>query len=540
MNKKRIIYGLVSVGTVASGIAGGIVFADGTDVVDQVNITVPVSCTMEGTGMNTHNATIPNGIYSGTYTDPDTSTSYANGIGTTTLKAMCNDNEGFSIYAIGYTDNTDGKNVLTNSTLGSTFDIPTGTNTGPVGNVDTSNWAMKLSTITSPTPTYPIIIAGSTADTDKAQGDPDYSSFQEVPDDYVKVAYRKSATDVGQNAIGSELTTTYAVYISKTQPAGVYTGQVKYTLVHPYNAAAPEIPESPSTSCTTPVSDEVSGITYMQDINSTNISTVLTALHEDEPYYLRDKRDNQPYCVAKLKDGKLWMTEDLNIAGGTALSSTDTDFDANYTLPTTNGWTVNDGKLVLPASATKNSENNNLTDSTQFGTDNYAYVFNSGNKTNCGASSQNAPCYSYYSWDTATLGSGRSISTDNTDADYSICPKNWKLPTSRTTSATNWQTESDFYVLAHQYGLDSTTQTYENDSDFYDQAGPGTTPNFLLAGSYAGGSFSYGGSLGLYWSASSYSNSTYAHILFFSSSGVYSSNDGGRRYGLSVRCLFGS
>lgn len=278
----------------------------------------------------------------------------------------------------------------------------------------------------------------------------------------------------------------------------------------------------------------------MQDINSTNIATVLNSLEEDEPYFLRDKRDNQPYCVAKLKDGKLWMTENLNIAGGTALSSTDTDFDANYALPTTNGWTVTDGKLVLPASAIKNDADNNLTDSTQFSTNNYAYVFNSGNKTNCGGGGQTTPCYSYYSWDTATLGSGRSIKTDNTDAGYSICPKNWKLPTSKTTSAANWQTESDFYALAHQYGLDSTTQVYEYDDGFYTQAGPGTTPNFLLTGRYYDGSFLGGGGSGTCWSATSYSKSTGARSLEFSSSFVVSAGNVDRKDGYSVRCIFGS
>ena len=75
-----------------------------TDIVDQINITVPVSCTMSGTGQNTHNAEINNGQYN-------------SNIGTTTLKAFCNDNEGFSIYAVGYTNNEIGKNVLTSSTL---------------------------------------------------------------------------------------------------------------------------------------------------------------------------------------------------------------------------------------------------------------------------------------------------------------------------------------------------------------------------------------------------------------------------------------
>ena len=80
-----------------------------TDIVDQINITVPVSCTMSGTGQNTHNAEINNGQYN-------------SNIGTTTMKAFCNDNEGFSIYAVGYTNNEIGKNVLTSSTLGPTHE----------------------------------------------------------------------------------------------------------------------------------------------------------------------------------------------------------------------------------------------------------------------------------------------------------------------------------------------------------------------------------------------------------------------------------
>ena len=193
-----------------------------TSVVDEINITVPVSCTLSGTGMNTHNANINNGQYN-------------SAIGETTLKAFCNDNNGFAIYAIGYTDNEEGKNVLTNSALGSTYDITTGTAT--TGN--DSKWAMKLAAISDPTPTYPVIIAGSANDSLKEQGDPDFTAFQQVPDSYKKVAYRVSTTDTGSNAEGSTLKATYQAYISNTQPAGTYTGQVKYVMVHPNTAPEP-------------------------------------------------------------------------------------------------------------------------------------------------------------------------------------------------------------------------------------------------------------------------------------------------------------
>ncbi|MBR0465770.1 hypothetical protein IJJ02_03250 [Candidatus Saccharibacteria bacterium] len=257
--------------------------------------------------------------------------------------------------------------------------------------------------------------------------------------------------------------------------------------------------------------------------------TGCSSLAQGDTKEVYDTRDNETYLIGKLKDGKCWMLENLNISGGTALSSTDTDFESTYTLPTTNGWTTSSGKLVLPASSTSG-----------FSTNNYAYVYNSGNKENCGASGQNTPCYSYYSWDAATLGSGRSISANDTDAPYSICPKGWKLPTAYTTSASNWQTTSDFYVMAHQYGLDSTTSTSESDSDFYNQAGPGTLPNFLLAGNYGYGSFINGGNYGSYWSATSGSNTSSARYLVFSSSSVNSANSYNRCMGYSVRCVLGS
>ena len=188
-------------------------------IVDEVNITVPVSCTLTGTGMNSHNANIVNGTYQAD-------------IGTTTLKAFCNDNAGFAIYAAGYTGNEIGgtnSNKLVGTNASSNATIDTGTATS-AGNPDTSNWAMKLTTISSPTPTYPITL------------DNGFGSYSAVPNSYTKVAHRDSNTDIGVDAEGTTLTTTYAAYISKTQAADTYSGQVIYTLVHPAAADAPFVP----------------------------------------------------------------------------------------------------------------------------------------------------------------------------------------------------------------------------------------------------------------------------------------------------------
>ena len=220
-----LTFGLV-VFSLLSGLVLSSTYASADDpVIDEVNVTVPISCTLSGTGMDSHITELHN-------TESDST------IGETIMKAYCNDNNGFSIYAIGFTDDEYGKNVLTDSNLGSTHDIPTGTST--TGN--TSQWAMKLSTITSPTPTYPLIIAGSEDDTSRQQGDLDYTAFQAVPSVYTLVAKRESRTDIGEQAEGSTLKSTYQAYISPTQNAGTYEGQVKYTLVHPYDRYAPEPP----------------------------------------------------------------------------------------------------------------------------------------------------------------------------------------------------------------------------------------------------------------------------------------------------------
>ena len=297
---------------------------------------------------------------------------------------------------------------------------------------------------------------------------------------------------------------------SNTQPSGTYTNTINFY------AITNQTPISFNDAFAIEGKERLLGYYKMQDTTP----SICNAVTENQVGTLIDVRDNQTYKVAKLKDGKCWMIENLNLAGGTKLSSDTTDFESTYSLPTDQGW-KSDGSL--PDSSKSGFDNNN-----------YAYVYNSGNKTNNCA---NPGCYSYYSWDAATLGSGRDINADNTDAPYSICPKGWKLPTSRTTSATNWRTTSDFYQLAHQYGLDSTTSTSELDNGFYTQAGPGTTPNFLLAGYYEHGSSGSGGSSGLYWSATSYSDTSDARRLGFDSSSVGSANGRDRRNGFSVRCL---
>ena len=256
---------------------------------------------------------------------------------------------------------------------------------------------------------------------------------------------------------------------------------------------------------------------YMQEMSFNECTTT--------PKTLYDKRDNQAYTVAKLADGECWMTTNLNLAGGTKLDSDGSDVPA--------GYTQSNPYYTLPASSTSG-----------FSSETTAYVYNSGNTTNCGASGQSTECYSYYSWLAATAGgkdsSGSSVTSDGYNAAYSICPKGWTLPTATTSNANaqnnnNWKT-GDFYALATAYGANLESSYSQNSGTFYNNAGPGTTPNFLLAGYYISSSFNAGGTGGNYWSSTSNSSNN-AYNLNFRSDRVISASNSGRKNGFSVRCL---
>ena len=226
--------------TLLSGtiLASTLVSADNDSVVDEINITVPVSCTMTGIGMNTHNANINNGLYV-----PD--------IGTTTLHAFCNDNEGFAIYAAGYTGDEVGgtnSNKLVGTSASNNATIESGIATS-AGNPDVSNWAMKLTMTqdsgdTSTDNAFTIDSApnvGLPSEAEQGATPASFSSYHVVPNEYVKVAHKNSGTDMTETTGGVKLTTTYAAYISKTQPADTYSGQVIYTLVHPSSVVASKL-----------------------------------------------------------------------------------------------------------------------------------------------------------------------------------------------------------------------------------------------------------------------------------------------------------
>lgn len=151
-----------------------------------------------------HQATIVNG-------------QYVDEIGDTEINAFCNDKDGFSIYAVGYSADEYGNTYLLDSASRTDYNIPTGTaSSGQI-----SNWAMKI----------------TLNDTNKTEGSIEngFESYSNIPSSYTQVAKRQNATGTESTLNGVKFNTSYATYISSTQIAGSYQGKVKYTLVHPHN-----------------------------------------------------------------------------------------------------------------------------------------------------------------------------------------------------------------------------------------------------------------------------------------------------------------
>ncbi|MBR0430847.1 hypothetical protein IJJ05_00965 [Candidatus Saccharibacteria bacterium] len=555
--------GLFSIMMIAGLALNNLASAD--SVVDLINITVPVSCSLSGTGMASHNATISNGTYQ-------------NNIGSTTLKAFCNDTNGFAIYAAGYTNDTIGeensnKLVGTNASMSA---IITGLATAP-GNPDTSNWAMKLTATgdsgdTSGTNALTIDSAPNTA----GGADASFNNYHTVPNEFTKVAHKNAATSMDETTGGATLTTTYAAYISKTQAAGAYQGQVIYALVHPASSDAPVVCNSNATT--------ISEVKCMQDfasVTSTNRTAILNSMTTGTQYTIKDKRDGKEYTIAKLADGKVWMTQNLDLDLDSSITYTNLDTDLGWNT-TTNSY---DTAAWSPARSTYATATNNIHEWCNGGTWNSQYGYCEINNTpesydpgnlywnstesdysdwdayysSCDYSTSTPACNeslnplstytsstgtaqyhlgNYYNWPAAIASNDASIygtyneTTDeyeNLEANQSICPAGWTLPYTTYNENTN-QPEGDFVNLWTAYGW-----TY-NDG-FSDISTLWSAPLYSAPTGNFNGNLGDVGDDGDFWSSVATDDYNARFAYFGVGGGASPAGDDSRDYGDSVRCL---
>lgn len=239
-----------------------------------------------------------------------------------------------------------------------------------------------------------------------------------------------------------------------------------------------------------------------------------TGSNEEAVIELTDSRGGttQTYQVAKLADGNCWMLQNLKLGSTTStmtLTPSDTNIASNFTLP----------QLYSGDSEDYLSYD-----------DPYAYGPIPGD------TGEGATNYGYlYNWPAATAGETRD-SHDETagDAPYSICPANWRLPTSRWDA--DWENVSgDFPNLDIAWG-GTGEGSWSGEPNIalwqYNGAFKG-----VLAGYWWEGFYVQGG-VGVVWSASANPGySDYAFVAYFDADEVYPAYGSDRSAGLSVRCL---
>ena len=285
--------------------------------------------------------------------------------------------------------------------------------------------------------------------------------------------------------------------------AGIYHADISLSLV-----ATPKV--------TTVTANAVpwDKLVYMQDM--TEYACMQAKIGDSKTLIdVRGKAGENTYSIAKLSDGKCWMTQNLRLSRetsnkGVALTANDTNVDP------TDKWF----HYYMPESTT------GAFDNTKSGNYYTNQQVRAATDNDYGA---------YYSYNVATLNKVWNQSSGT--ATYDICPKGWRLPTGG--SSGEFQALAQIYPAGSLNNNSNTTGWTTNN---------GKNGRWLGAANATGGAFfpaaglvntsglSNTGSEGYYWS-STINDATYAYNLNFGSRPIYPANNYNRYIGFSVRCV---
>lgn len=267
--------------------------------------------------------------------------------------------------------------------------------------------------------------------------------------------------------------------------------------------------------------------TYDSSTNTITVSSgTVTAL--------RDERDNNVYTVARLADGKCWMIENLRL-------------NHQYTTGANASLAQGYGGIFTGLDASENSNFNNNTNATPNNLYNSTNItgdypgyriprYNNNNTNTSLTASYNGTgsttYYSWYSygnyyiWAAAMANTTFYNSASSESANTSLCPTNWALPTSGSTT-------KDFGLLSQRYGY---TPDQSIDSS-YNNRFRSFPNNFIYSGIFQSSSATGRGQYGFYISRSASSN-VGAYFMRLDNSGGLSVSEKSNRYsGMSIRCL---
>lgn len=316
-------------------------------------------------------------------------------------------------------------------------------------------------------------------------------------------------------------------------------------------------------------------IIYMQELDE----EVIDSMGLNYQYQLVDARDDKKYWVAKLDDGNVWMTQnlDLTLSRDITLTPDDTDIRANWTplrdtieesVALSDEWT-NDGSSPYSYGAIdKNSRavaKGYISSTTTPSDVDSRYAFPYGtyvDRESCTSSNESTrPGYcehynvgKYYNWAAAVAMNNTTTLAENGETatiDQSICPAGWRLPTGYTSGGK----KGEFATLLGYAGIASsnTSASGKTTSNYINSNNANTmmaSPLFLAnAGVKTAGVASIEHAYGSYWTATAHNFPNVDRIQFATvgdSSQIINSNyypDVSNVYedlgvGRSIRCVF--
>ncbi len=305
---------------------------------------------------------------------------------------------------------------------------------------------------------------------------------------------------------------------SASQPSGEYTNTVNFYAVS-YQAPEPPVIED---------------LQYMQDfatLSEGDKANVIAKMTTGTQYQLQDSRDNKTYYIAKLLDGNIWMTEnlDFDIDSTKTYTPADTDISADWT-PRSSTDTTFSLETFYPESYDPGELCWN------------GVIGDSGSTIPC--TQNDASHYhlgNYYNW-TAALASNDSSgyqyektpesTADLISIDQSVCPAGWSLQdyshSEQEGSDIHWSRKTfDNLVIGYnaKAGADGDIQE---------------SPLFLTYSgiAYEGQTLIEGlGYFGGYWSSTIGTENNSGLPFSFTSGGDMRPYSYPREYGLPIRCM---
>ncbi|MCQ2049685.1 MAG: hypothetical protein MJZ22_01580, partial [Candidatus Saccharibacteria bacterium] len=244
-----------------------------------------------------------------------------------------------------------------------------------------------------------------------------------------------------------------------------------------------------------------------------------------------DERDGKMYWVAKLKDGNIWMTQNLDydiVAGDNIVSNND---------GTTSIWNSSSAYAPTETATQLVAATRSLTGTYSYDNGDKGYINGASTETtgiNCNTTSNSGEdCHyhmgNFYQWNAATAGTGGTITGQ--DAPSSICPKGWRLPIGNSYTA-----DKSFGKLTNAYGItadnNATTDAAFIASPLYFLRGGGIDNRGNIV------SLSSPSDLSSYWSSTATDTTDRAHRVYIMKDGLVSPTARYTRdHSFFVRCV---